>query len=212
MSKIVLLIGFTLLSLVYAVLDYLQCVRYCETYIYPMDSYLKNYKNITKLKDTPKIVITINTTADRIGKIEPTLKSLLDQTIRVDQIDVNVPEGDADKIDSKFSKIVSIYELGKDYGECKCIVPTLMREGESDTIVIYLKDDVVYGKSFLYNLVKKSKENPDKAIFYDNDTILVKPKFFDADSYSKKYDKNWIENNLNVPKMKISYFSNYKKL
>ena len=82
MNKIVLLIGFTLLSLVYAVFDYLECVRYCETYIYPMDSYLKNYKNITKLKDIPKIVITINTRADRINNIEPTLKSLLDQNYK----------------------------------------------------------------------------------------------------------------------------------
>lgn len=104
---------------------------------------------INKSFKIPKTVITLSTTPDRIHYLKPTLVSLLTQTIKVDEIVINIPyisrKGIQYEIPKWLSRLtsISIYRVGEDEGPATKILPTLRREN-NNTIVIAVDDDNVY--------------------------------------------------------------------
>ena len=95
-------------------------------------------------------------------------------------------------------------------GQGTCIVPTLAREGERDTMIIFINENKIYGNDFVETMFVESQKTPNDAILTNknSDGILVKPDFFDKSviNYSKKYlSKKWLENHLKCKKRKINY-------
>jgi len=175
------------------------------------DSLIANYSKL--IKSTPdKVVVSFTTTPDRILHTQPMLNSLLDQTVRVDQIALNIPDTLDYSIPKNCENICNIYKTGKDYGIGTKYVPTLLRESDCGTKIILIKDDVVYGKDFIEKILKESDEHPEKCIYTGNklegsEGILIKPEFFN-DVIHNKCDDKWLENNLNTEKKQIDYNKN----
>ena len=209
-------------SLIYVLLNYFGFVRYTGLYIFPVEGYAKNYKNLDKI-GKHRTVISITTTPEQMKKLTPVIKSLLDQTVRVDLISISVPYGDKYKLPSKLENSVSIFRCGQDKGDLNCILPVIMREGESTTRIITLGVDKIYGKDFIETLLEASEKNPDK-IIYENNTdyidltkgVVFSTSFFDEKALDapKGADPNkWINTYFkSFPKEKIQYGENYKSL
>lgn len=208
------------LLIIIFIFSYFNIFRYLSLHIRSPDPLISNYSNLPKASDE-RVVISFTTTPDNISKIQPMLNSILDQTVKVDQIALNIPykyENRDYDIPKKYEDIVNIFRTNKNYKEGLKYIPTLLREKDSKTIIIYLDDNQIYDKHLIENLVKASEKFPNKAIYTKGNLdssggVLVKPDFFNTDviGYLKNnFDTNWASENLKVDKVKVDNKNTYK--
>ena len=136
--------------------------------IYKLD---KRYSRKKKIKNC---VITLTTLPSRIDKIKPTLVSMLDSSVAVDEIRINIPyystKGVKYEIPSWLKKLknVKVYRTIKDWGPATKLIPTLLDKNNRKKKIIVVDDDVIYGSNTFenlnyyfeqYNSKRKSKRN-----------------------------------------------------
>lgn len=214
-TGIILVIIFSVLTLVYILLSYFGILRYISLSMNNSDNYIQNYSNLRK-GGKNRVVISFTTTPEYIKHIRPMLNSILDQTVKVDQIALIVPynyQGQKYNIPDYIKKIVNIFPAGKDYGEGTKIIPILFREKECDTIIIALSDKYVYGKTFIETIIEEVENNP-KTVLVDNKntTITLRPEYFGCDVINRdkdKFDQAWFLDKAKKSKV-IYYGENYK--
>jgi hypothetical protein len=219
-SKIALLFLSTAISLIIIIITYYGFDRYVTMYLSSTDRYLKKYNNLSSLPKDKKVIISFSTTQDRLKKIKPMMNSILDQTVQVDNVNMNLPPKKENYIiPREYKDICNVHYLGKDYGKCNNLIPTLLTTKDKGTKIINLNDDVIYGKDFIEQMVAESNKYPSNAIISSKNNevyaILVKPEFFSIDvidNNQKYFDESWITSHLiNAPK-ELKYTENYKKI
>ena len=209
-------------SVVYLLLNYFGLIRYINIYLYSTESYQKNYKNLDKIGKY-KTIISLTTTPKQMSKLSHVIKSLLDQTVRVDLISINVPNGDQYNLPIDLVKSVLLSRCDEDKGLLNCLLPSILKEIESTTRIISLGAGTIYGKDFIETLMDESEKHQDKIIYSNtNDNIdLTKgvvfyTNFFNIDflDIPHKTDGNKLINDYfrNFPKKRINYSENYKSL
>ncbi len=180
--------------------------------------YINNYGNVEK-KCKDKVVLSFTSTPNRIKHITPMLLSLLDQTARVDQIAMNIPEKCNDcsyDVPEQYKDICNIYTVGKDYGVGTKYIPTLLREDNCGTKIILIDDNKIYGKDLIEKIINESEKHPDKVIyigpeFNGSSAILIKPEFIECINHGK-CDDTWLLNNLKADKIMLDYKDNKEYL
>ena len=198
----------------FLILYQFELLRYIAIHCKGYKSYLENYKSLDPADDKHKVILSFSVDPQNIQKIRPFLKSILDQTVRANQINLNIPSDFKNVIPKEYTDLVRVLKTEKDYKSCTNCIPTLMRAYDKDTIIIILSSDTVYGKNFISFLLKESKKDPNKAIF-STKAILIKPDFVDAKkllSVGNNFDEDWLSNNLVVEKKYVNYFNNYKSI
>ena len=153
---------------------------------------LLNYSSLPKYDF--RVVLSITISKNDLDLIYPTLLSLLDQTHRTDMIYLNYI-GDIDEIPEKCREISLCYK-SKIYNNL--FIPTLLREEETNTIIIQINNLQIFPKHTIKNLIQKSLSLPDHIIKDSYDNELLKPKFF---SYEDLYENINSENILNNKKI-----------
>ena len=212
------IIVFAIFISIFTIIDVLNIIRYYKIKKCNTNEYILRYKEKEKCtKD--KVVLSLTTTPERINKIKPLLNSLFDQTVRVDQIALNIPkycDKQSYNVPKDIADMCNIFNVGKDYGKGTCFIPTLLREKSSGVKIILLDDNMIYGKDMLEKLIKESDRQPDKCIYIGDDFKISKAILIKTDFVNKivrdKCDNNWLDSNLNVGKVGIPYKSNYKYL
>lgn len=155
----------TLISVAFSVLLYLGLIRYIRLHMINPQNQAEKYKS---LKYPTKHVKTVATTAaetvDSPG-LKASLNSLLDQTVRVDLIVVNVPEN-IRKDMPPWLRMCSIVGMAGDEYDCGglCTIPTLLREKEADTILIVVEPGYVHGKDFIQTVLEAYEEHGEKPL------------------------------------------------
>lgn len=182
-----------------------------------LPEHITNYTN-KKMNRIPgfnsKIIVSISCRPHNVHRLESLLASLLDQTIKIDQIALNIPYKTKDGKDYTIKKVcedvVSVYRCGYDYGKENNIIPTLLREGEYGTVIICLDENIIYGQNFLELLIKTSVQNNNCGIMF-NEGMLVKPEFFNRDIL---YEDNIVNVKKFIKSRKINfeYYENYKMM
>lgn len=159
-----------ILSLI--ILNWTQIDRYFKIrlssydYLYFLD---KIYHNLPRVKSSDRVVLSFTTMPERLDDIKFTLMSLLDQSHRVDQINICIPykmkrSGKEYIIPDYLKALKNINILRcQDYGPSTKLLPTLLNE-TNNTKIIYLDDDRIYGSRLVKNLVKFSEKYPDRVI------------------------------------------------
>lgn len=210
-----------ILSLVYILFNYFGLLRYAGLYMYPIEGYIKNYKNLDKMDSKNRVVISITATPKQMAKLTPVIKSLLDQTVRVNLISVIIPYSKEYIVPDNLNNAITVFRCGYDHKQLNCLLPTILREGESTTKIITLGAGRVYGKDFIETLLEKSQNFPDKIIYVNsNDYIdLEKGVVFSTSFFNENFldvPKNmepneWVNTYFkNFPKKRIKYSENYK--
>ena len=208
------IIGIVVIAICFIINNITKNMRYKNLQKASIQQYINNYGNVEK-KCKDKIILSFTTTPDRIKYITPMLLSLLDQTSRVDQIAMNIPEKCNDcsyDVPSEYKDICNVYTVGKDYGIGTKYVPTLLREDNCGTKIILVDDNKIYGKDFIEKIVQESEKYPDKVIyvgpeFKGSSAILIKPEFIDCINHGK-CDDIWLLNNLKADKIMLDYKDN----
>ena len=179
-------------------------------------TFINNYRNKRKNTDG-KVIVSFTTTPNRIKFIRPMLNSLLDQSVRIDQISLNIPtelKGPKYVIPEECKNICNIYTAGKDYGIGTKFIPTLLRESECGTKIIWVDDDYVYGYDLIEKLIDASNNNPNKSIHSltssgKTEAILIKPEFI-KNLTNDNCDDEWLIENLTSDKHTFKYNKNKK--
>lgn len=210
---IILTIVSTVISLIYIFAVYFGWTRYLGIRMSTnSDKLIENYSKLEYHKPKHKVIVSLYAKQDDIDRIRPVINSILDQTIKVDQIAL-IMENKENKLPEYLTKIVNVFPTGREYGKGNCIVPLLLKEKECDTIIIGLDNDVVYGKDFLEILLDESDKNQDSVIMDNNKyAILLKPEHYGCEILQRdqeKYDEKWFLDNTKKHKI-INYGENFK--
>ena len=86
-SSNILLISIIFTAL-FLILYQFEIMRYFAIHCKDYNSYLENYKSLDPADDKHKVIISFSVDPPHIQKIKPFLKSILDQTVRVNQINL----------------------------------------------------------------------------------------------------------------------------
>lgn len=122
-----------------------------------------------RIKNTWNIVISLTTIPSRIVNLDKTINSLLEQTLPIDAIILNVPYY-SNRLKCPYPEILIshpklIINRCPDFGPATKILGTLMRPEILDsTTIIFLDDDRNYDKILVENLYKESVKYPDEVI------------------------------------------------
>ena len=216
---IIFSIIWSFLSLIFSFLLYFGIIRYMNLYIYNPKSYIKKYFDLEKACNKK---VVINLSISNPDKLKPVINSLLDQTVRVDEISINTDKKLPDYI-KDLNKVVRIYQTNL------CIKPCIMRENDNDTIIFFINDDKIYGKDFIQDSIDQYRSktqsnseglNSDILKISDNGEIITNTNIFNTDLLDKCNEddfniKEYIKDNEPKSEYKyksIKYSENYKKI
>ena len=204
----------TIFSLSMSLMSYFGIIRYIKLHVSPINKSIENFSTLPKATDD-RVVISFHVKPENIDNLKPMIASLMDQTVKVDQIAMVLPLDSKVHIPKYISKIVNIFPTGKDYGKGNSIIPILLKENECDTIIIAVDTNVVYGKDFIEIMINEAIENPGTVLTdTKNTTLLVRPEYYDCGIYNsekEQYDSDWFIKQANKAKQ-IKYSENYKRL
>lgn len=212
------------ISLAYMLLNYFGIIRYTGMYLFSTENYTKNYSKLDQVDKDKRVVVSLTATDKELKNIAPVIKSLLDQTVKVNLISVVVPYGKKYKLPSNLKNVVSVYRTGINYGDLNAVIPTVIREGEASTQIIALGADKIYGKDFIEELLESAKKNPEQIIYCNNkgdDICIRKGVLFPINIFTEEFvnapknksSHDWVNDFFRgQKKTKIEYSENYRKI
>jgi hypothetical protein len=119
----------------------------------------RKYKYVPKVKTSYKTIISLTTIPDRIDKLIPTLSSIYLQSVRVDEIRLNIPwvsrKGIMYVIPKYLQKCkyINIVRVEEDLGPSTKLLPTAKDE-ERNTRIIVIDDDQIYGSKMIERMME----------------------------------------------------------
>lgn len=120
--------------------------------------------------DRNMIIVSLSTIPPRFGILGKTLRSLLNQSIKIDEIRVNIPKKYRRFPEHEFSVPevpdgVTLCVNEEDYGPSSKLLPTLAEfKGREDVSIIYCDDDRVAHPDWAKRLIDTSIERPNECI------------------------------------------------
>lgn len=201
-TKQILLIILILIIVIFVIYTFstLQIVRYTKLKTPNFNILAKNYKNKHKIVDKydNKIVVTMTTIPDRIDYIGPTIASILDQNIRVDEIALNIPYISRKGIEYKIPTwllelsqydFIKIHRIDKDYGPASKVLPTLKRE-INGTKIIVIDDDVIYHSNTINKLIRTFNKKNNLIHIEDQQTPIENVGLYAVTNFGIKLQAN----------------------
>ena len=200
------IIFFILLVIIIILILYYDFYRFLKIHYDDDNNYILNYKYKPKIIKN-KIILSLTSTPYRIKYIKPVIKSLLCQSIRVEQITLNITEQCKKDIPENFNNMANIYTCN-DYGKGTKFIPTIFRENDKNTIIILLDDSYIYGYDFIETLIEKHIKYPNNVI-YTKEAILFKPNFVNINIIQTNKKKIMIQcPELRTLQLKCSFANN----
>lgn len=143
-------------------------------------SYINNYPNLPRVDCKSQVILALTTDPENIDSMKPMVDSILNQSVKVDRISLFLHEPEKQKLPSWVMDVMNIHPMSKEYKSC--IVPSLLKEKECDTVILVLDEKKVYPKTFIEKMISESKKNPGKVLTNkDNTCILMRPEYYDPD-------------------------------
>jgi len=205
-TTFVLLIFILLLAYKYDLYRYMYL-----QYDFTDNYYINNYTSIKRIDYPHKVVVSITSTPSRIKNIKPMVKSILSQTVRIDNFTLNIPKEHKSKTPYSFpnnlDKMLSIFHCGRDYGNGTKCIPTILREKDSDTLIILLDDSYIYPADFIEKLLSNYKENSSSCL-YGKGVIAAKASSFKEDILNitkQQVSDRFILKFINAPKYEFKH-------
>lgn len=181
----------SLLSIIVSLLVYFGIIRYINIYFSKnVDKYAEKYSELPIASNKKTIIVFSVENQDDLKKIFPTINSILDQTVRVNQIFMVLPCSSELEIPDNLLKVVSPIKPGKVYDDkYQDIISILEREKEKNTLIIKIFRGIIYGKEFIENIIEISESNPDSFIKDESNLFFaLKPSFIKFDENSKSFN------------------------
>lgn len=144
-------------------------------------NYISSYMDLPRVNYPHKVIVSLTSTPQNIHKIKPMIKSILHQSVRVDQIALNLPPShNNNNIPQELHNMVNIYNCGRNYGPGNKCIPTILRENNAETLLILLDENYIYDHNFIANIIQEVNLNP-QFCFYGKGVIVLKCGFVKED-------------------------------
>lgn len=234
-KKILLYIVFIIFSLILTALAYFGLIRLFQLKRRSCESCAESYIKLPRVDTKHKIIVSMFTEEQNLDNIKTGINSILDQTVRVDQIIINIPETNDFEMPAyiKDNNIIIVHKINPKYGKCSSFVSPLLRERNGEAIIILVGDKTVYGSDFVETLAEESEKHKDSVVYVsgytakgyletgkkvdnkNNDVVdidsgvLIKPSMFSDDILD--IEKGPI-NIKNYPNVYLSYYINREKI
>ena len=148
-----------------------------------------------------RVVGSLTTIPSRIGHIEKTLHSIIDQSYKLDELYLNIPyscsrENIEYVIPDSFSNYCNIIR-GQDYGPLTKLIGPLLIEQDPDTVIITFNDDAIYPESLVEKLLSKHAKDPEVAIGSSGIKIGAFPFYLSMTFNDFTHNKRWFAFNVN---------------
>lgn len=207
-----------IVSIIQILLSYFGIFRYISLHMYKCSSYVNNYKNIKKHQhhNSHKVIVVMTATEDNINNIEPTINSIFDQTVRVDEITLAVPYKLNEKIPEHIKNTIWVHNFIKDYGDLNAFIEPLLKSENRDDIIIVVQNNMIYGRDFIEEIIDENKRT-NKIVYGKNKDIysgiLLKQDYLKTgfEEYEEKDIQKWLNTFQNVEDTNINYMEIYKK-
>ena len=174
--------------LIIIVLYLLNGTRYIRVTICRADEdllpYGVQYASKPRVQCKTLVTISLTTTPQRITGINYTLKSLLDQSFRVDKIYLVLPlksrkgqEYTIPEIIYRLAEVCPQFEILRvhdDLGPITKIAP-ILKLVPASARCIYVDDDYIYGSGMVEEMIKVSESNPEVALCMKGLELSQKP-------------------------------------
>lgn len=216
-----------LVSLIYILLSNYGLLRYVYIYINSIENYTQNYNKLPNMGGKNRTIISINNVYtnknDIIKNTKKTLKSLLDQTTKLNLISIVLHKSKQTEFPQNMKSAMQVFNCSKDMKQLNCLITSINRELESTTRIITLSNDTIYGKDFIEELLGMTEKHKNSIIYNNNKDVidLNKGAVFYTDFFSKDFfdvpsdtnSEDWVNTYFkNFPKKRINYKENYKIL
>lgn len=182
----------SILVLIYLILEYKGVIRRMKLNLYSTEYYTKKYPSLDKA-DTDKVIVAFESPPNWSG-IKPFIHSILDQTVRVDELAVIIPQKNIAQIPPEIKPILNVIGYSKNYSS-PGVICSVLKEPEANTKIILVNPKIVYSHEFVQDILDKSKGNADKIILAGgsiSDGMLIKPKFF-TEQLGETECKKWTD-------------------
>lgn len=208
MSKIIHIISIvaSLLSIIVSILVYFGIIRFIKLYMSKStEKYIEKYTDLPFVSKKRVVVVLSVQNETQLKNIVPTINSLLDQTVRVNQFFLVLPCNTEYDIPENLKKILTVITPGKIYDEqYQDIITILQREKEKEIFIIKASNNIIYGNEFIENVIETAESNPDSVIKDNsNSFLIIKPDLVILDDNSNF--SGFVDNVKN-----ISYKENYR--
>lgn len=198
----------SVIAIIVSILSYYGIIRYINLYFSKsVDKYVEKYSSLPIASNDKRVIVVLSVqNEDEIKNIYPTINSLLDQTVRINQMFLVLPCKSTCNIPEDLTKVVTVIKPGKTYDDTyQDIISILQREKEKDTVIIKVSNRVIYGNDFIEHILEISESASDFVIKdKSNLFLLVKPSLILLDDEQKFI--SFLNNNVKD----ISYGENYK--
>lgn len=211
----------TILSTILTLLMYYGIIRYFKLLVSGCQSYVKSYTLLDKASKN-RTVVSLRVNSSDTETIIPTINSLLDSSVRVDEIMLYTYNKDLTKTEC-ITNYINVYKASETQKFIE-ITQILYKETDANTIVILLESGMIYGYDLIEQLTDLASKNDNSLIYVGNEFstrqgILVKPSFFNPEIVNVPDDfkgsaEDWILQNLKpeIKKISLSYNENYKDI
>ena len=173
MNKYHILIILNILILCVILLQYFGIIRYIKLHLNSTEYYIEKFKNLKSYKDN-KLSVFVKTDKDNLPKLKPLINSLLDQTIKINELNLIVKiknESDYNNLDiPKYISLTS--NIIPSYNSEDNLNTLFTHEKSKNTIVFNLDDKKVYGKDYIEHLLSEYNCDDDYMVRCDNDMII----------------------------------------
>lgn len=172
-----------LLTLFHVIASYKGWDRLLYLRMFSLESYTKNYMK-KLLGDTEHRVVVLSTcrTEKELRNVPVFVKSILDQTVRVNEFVLFVPYSLKNKAE-KYGQAIRVIGYKKDYGPMNTFVYGTKREENGKTKLIILDCNTSYGKDYIESMLDKSNERKNCLIFDSQENFLICSDWIHTDLY-----------------------------
>ena len=148
-----------------------ELIRYILLHLRSLEYYSEKYSRAPLPDWSHKVVVSFTTIPDRIHRISPMIKSLMDQDMRPHRIYLVVPkfsnrENKPYQIPPEIetNPHITILRVEKDWGPATKLIPTLLHERHRpETRIIVVDDDTTYPRKLVSTFTNSSEQYPDAA-------------------------------------------------
>lgn len=168
----------SLISIIVSILVYFGIIRFIKLYMSKStEKYIQKYTDLPFASEKRVVIVLSVQNETQLKNILPTINSLLDQTVRVNQIFLVLPCNTEYNITENLNKILTVITPGKIYDEqYQDIITILQREKEKEIFIIKVSNNIIYGNEFIENAIETAESNPDSVIKDNsNSFIIIKP-------------------------------------
>ena len=205
----------SIISIIFSLIVFLELFRYIKLHYSNSEKYIEQYKNLDPASSKKKVIISLGGYTKDINKFKAMLNSILDQTVKVNNIYINLyneNENENFQIPEEFNNFANIFKCGNNYKNSCKFIPTALREDNNNTIIILLNNNIIYGKTFIEDLIKEYEKYNQSII--SNHGILFTTDMLDYnkinDRNNKELDDYWIKECIKEDKKNMFFLKNYK--